>query len=666
MTVVAERFELGELLGSGGVAEVWRARDRTTGELVALKQLLPQFAADRATCRRFVREAEVARLLDHPGIASVREAGEADGRPYLVMELVDGEDLRHRLDRDGRLAPAESWRIALGLAEALAHAHAHGVVHRDVKPQNVLLSGETVKLTDFGMARVESLAGMTGSSLVWGSPEYMAPEIVGRARVDPRTDLYSFGVLLFEMVSGHLPWKEGRSLARLFTARDAGRDPLASLGQGEALDRLIAALLSPSPDDRPSSAAEVIATLKGEAPTAVLVRTVRCEVCDEVRPDDIPRCPACGRTPAVLSRAQGGKWRVVATSVREDADSMAALTRVLGDLTGRANLDLKFRTGRQELYGDDEKGKAIALPGLVFSELDESTAKEISTALTGVGVRAIATPKRIDHRALTRREKLIFAAMGLFSVFPLFALGNHWQRVLRHGHLGLAIFTIAIMPVTMLAVPLGIWAGKLAGLRPLFRLRAGGAADGPVADHLLAEGARVSATLTAPEARALFVEAHRALYRLTRRAEELARPDAPRSSEEALARRLLEAAPAINARLEASARRLAALDAALDGESEGETVRALASLARRAASVPADEQPALDDARRNLEAALERRQIAETEREQLAAALCRTLASLRDSWRRAAALTTPDERELAAITASRPGRTRLRADSRSR
>jgi hypothetical protein len=648
VTTGAGRFELGALLGSGGVAEVWRARDTATGQEVALKLLLPQFAADRPTCRRFLREAEVVRRLDHPGIVQVREAGESDGRPYLVMDLVEGEDLRRRLDRQGALSHDDSWRIALAVADALAHAHARGIVHRDIKPQNILLSGESVKLTDFGMARVESLAGMTGSSLVWGSPEYMAPELLGQGRVDPRTDLYSFGVLLFEMVSGHLPWKEGRALGRLFGARGSP-EPLPALGQGEALDRLVTSLLSTSPDDRPSSAAEVLAVLRGDAPAVALVRTVRCTGCGEARPDDIPRCPACGRDAALPPRAAGGRWRVVVTHVREDADNMAALTRLVGELTGRTNLDLKFRTGRQELYSDEEKRGSIELPALLFSNLDEATAKEIAIALTGVGSRAIASPRRLEHRVMRPREKLIIG--GGTVAFPLLmtlTLPHHAGHA--YGPPFLLMFTI--LSAVVLVVPLAFWGAKLFGLLPQFRMPAPVLAGGPVASRLLAEGTRISADIAAPEARSLFVEAHLALYRLTRRVEELARPDAPRSSEEALARRLVDAAPAINARLESSARRLAALDAALDGESEGDTARALAALARRIAPATPEARPALEDARRTLEATLERRQTAEAEREELAAALCRTLAGLRDIWRRAAALTTPSERELAEIEAA--------------
>ena len=248
------------------------------------------------------------------------------------MELVAGEDSRRRLDREGALSHDDSWRIALAVAEALAHAHARGVVHRDVKPQNVLLAGQTVKLTDFGMARVESLAGMTGSSLVWGSPEYMAPELFGQGGVDPRTDLYSLGVLLFEMVSGRLPWKEGRALGGS-SGRAGPRNRCHPSVRARPSITSWRRCCSTSPDDRPSSAAEVIAVLRGEAPAVALLRTVRCNSCGEARPDDIPRCPACGREAALVPRAGGGKWRVVVTSVREDADSMAALTRLVGDLT---------------------------------------------------------------------------------------------------------------------------------------------------------------------------------------------------------------------------------------------------------------------------------------------------------------------------------------------
>ena len=277
------------------------------------------------------------------------------------------------------------------------------------------------------------------------------------------------------------------------------------------------------------------------------------------------------------------------TNVREDADSMAALTRLVGDFTGRANLDLKFRTGRQELYSDEEKRGSIELPALFFANLDEQNAKEIAGALTDAGVRAIATPRRLEHRVMRPRTSSSSAVSRSESHVVMVPV--RLARASSGTPIGAQPLAVRALPILMLGVPLAIWGSKLFGLLPLFRLRAPVLAGGPAASRLLAEGTRVSAEIAAPEARALFAEAHRALYRLTRRAEELARPDAPRSSEEALARRLVEAAPAINARLETSARQLAALDAALDGESEGETVRALSALARRATTAPPTSGP---------------------------------------------------------------------------
>src|SRR5262249_47100338 len=155
-----------------------------------------------------------------------------------------------------------------------------------------------------------------------------------------------------------------------------------------ALDQLMASLLAASPEDRPSSAAEVIAVLQGRVPPPLaLTRTVRCEGCGEPRPEDIPRCPACGRQVALSPRAHGGKWRVLVTKVKEDADSTAALTSIISDLTGRANLDLNFRIGRQDLYSDEEKRGTIELPALLFANLEEQTAKDVAAALNGAGAR---------------------------------------------------------------------------------------------------------------------------------------------------------------------------------------------------------------------------------------------------------------------------------------
>jgi hypothetical protein len=555
------------------------------------------------------------------------------------MELVEGEDLRRRLDREGRLPWPEARRIALAVARALAHAHDRGVVHRDLKPHNVLLGagGAAVKLTDFGLARVQTLASLTGSSLVWGSPEYMAPELFGRGRVDPRSDLFSLGVLLHEMMTGRLPWKD-RSLARLMASVQDPAAPLPALGQGEAIDRLVAALLAPSPSERPTGTGEVIAALEGGVAPAPLARTVPCAGCGQPRPEDVPQCFACGHRELSVRHTVGGRWSVVLKSMKDDVASMEALHQVLGGLTGRADLRLKFLIGHRGLYSKKEQQEAIKLPAVLFSRLDGKAAREIEGALVARGFKVMATRRRVLDLWRDRR-----ARGGLVGATMFTTMGGVAAATAGGAYGGFFFLGVGVTASMVL-----YWSMKLGAIRGLFQLRPA-RQPAPGADRLLGEARQASAALGAPEVRELFREVSHELYRLARRAEELARVAPHGSSEEALARRLLEAAPAVSARLEEVAARLANLDAALERDSEGETMRALAALERR---LGRERSEPLEAARRELEATLERRHRAEAERERLAAVLCRALESLRDSYRRARTLLTPQEHEAAAVTAA--------------
>ena len=638
--ILGGRFELVELLGSGGVAEVWRARDTTAGAPVAIKRLLPQLASDRQVRRRFLREADVASRLDHPNIGRLLGTGEDGGLPFLAMELVDGEDLGRRLEHRGRLSPAESFSIAHAVASALAHAHARGVVHRDVKPQNILLAGADVKLVDFGLARVETLASMTGSSLLWGSPEYMAPELFTRGRADPRTDIFSLGVLMHEMLAGRLPWKDGRSPMRIAGGTEA--PPSVALGQGKPLDLLVTAMLSPSPDDRPASAAAVIAVLEGREPAAPLVRTTVCAGCGQSRPRDVPRCFACGREDAAFQHTAGGQWDVVISATEEDAATAGALHATLADLTGRPNLKLKFLLGRRELYSEQEKEHGIKLPALMFADLDEPTARAIVALLANRGTTAVAERRTGLGRLTTTQAAPSLVVGGLVALVPAF------MQIFRGAGVGSGALGAIVMGAAIAGAGV-LWARSQRRKQlPLFLLRQDRIAA-PTADRLLTAAHGTSTELAAPEVRALFVEASRELYRLTRRAAQLAELRPQGSSEHALAQRVLQAAPGLSDRRAALARRLQTLDAALEGDDEADTARALAALERRLAAAGPGERPALEAARADLEAALDRRSTAETERERLASDLCRTLALVRDLCRRAGAITTADERERAAI-----------------
>ncbi|MCB9567043.1 MAG: protein kinase [Myxococcales bacterium] len=211
--VIAGRYELLAPLGSGGMGTVFRAHDRELDEEVALKLIHLDLAAAPASQERFRREVKLARRITHRNVARTFEFGEDEGSFFLTMELVEGASLAVILGRDGRLSPARALPIALGICEALAAAHAAGIVHRDIKPDNVLVEAATgrVVVTDFGIAAPVGDAG----SQIAGTPAYMAPEQVEGREPGPATDLYALGVLLYEALTGELPWQADGVLASL-------------------------------------------------------------------------------------------------------------------------------------------------------------------------------------------------------------------------------------------------------------------------------------------------------------------------------------------------------------------------------------------------------------------------------------------------------------------
>jgi len=206
--LIADRFELEELLGSGGMSTVFRARDLQLERRVALKILHEQYVEDPEYVERFRREARAVARLSHPNIVTVIDRGDEGGRQYIVFEHVEGENLKELVTRAGRMPPRRALELVIPVADGLAFAHEHGLVHRDVKPQNVLLSIEgEVKVTDFGIARsLDVEHGVTQTGTVLGTSEYLAPEQASGEPVSPATDEYSLGVVLWELLTGEVPF----------------------------------------------------------------------------------------------------------------------------------------------------------------------------------------------------------------------------------------------------------------------------------------------------------------------------------------------------------------------------------------------------------------------------------------------------------------------------
>ena len=206
--VIGGRYELEELVGSGGMSSVYRAHDRMLERKVALKILHSRLGDDDEYVERFRREARAVAQLAHPNIVTVIDRGDDGGRQFIVFEYIDGQTLKEVVDAEGALPIDEVLRLGTGIAAGLAFAHERGIVHRDVKPQNVLMNGDgRAKVTDFGIARsLDVEHGVTETGTVLGTSNYIAPEQASGQPVDDRSDVYSLGVVLYELLTGEVPF----------------------------------------------------------------------------------------------------------------------------------------------------------------------------------------------------------------------------------------------------------------------------------------------------------------------------------------------------------------------------------------------------------------------------------------------------------------------------
>jgi eukaryotic-like serine/threonine-protein kinase len=265
-TVLEDRYELQELVGRGGMSSVYRARDRILGREVAIKVLHPQYASDTEYVERFRREARAVATLAHPNVAVVIDRGEDDGRPFIVFEYVEGGNLKALIEREAPLPLERVIELGLQIARGLEHAHRSSLVHRDVKPQNVLLdrTGQ-VKLIDFGIARssAEVRPGLTLTGTVLGSSDYIAPEQAQGRSVEERTDVYSLAIVLYEMLTGELPFPGDNFVA--IAMRHINETPPSVLERRPDVPARLAALMERSlvkdPEKRPLMA-EVVQELE--------------------------------------------------------------------------------------------------------------------------------------------------------------------------------------------------------------------------------------------------------------------------------------------------------------------------------------------------------------------------------------------------------------------
>ena len=382
-------YELGDVVGRGGMGVVYRARHVTLGRIAALKLLVPALAQDESFRDRFLRESQIAAQLDHPNVVTIYDAGEADGVLYIAMRYVDGVDLAELLRREGALPPPRALRILGQVADALDAAHALGLVHRDVKPANVLVEHERCYLTDFGLTRrAASRTALTARGQFVGTVDYTPPEQIEGRELDARADVYALGCVLYEALTGAVPYGRDSDVATIYAHL---RDPPPSVrGRGAslpaALDAVVARALAKRPRDRYETCRELVAAARA----ALGLPDTRTE-------DGEERRPATSRRTVLIADADPAVRAMIGLSLAGAERPLAAVEA-----------------------GNAEDALALAErehPDLVFLDWALAGAAEISGALRATGERAQTKIVAVTARHDAAEPGEVLAA-GADAVLP--------------------------------------------------------------------------------------------------------------------------------------------------------------------------------------------------------------------------------------------------------
>ena len=381
------RYRLGTLLASGGMAQVWEGTDEVLRRRVAVKILHAHLAADDTFVARFRQEAVAAARLAHPGIVAIYDTCSDGGVEAIVMELVQGRTLRDRLDDDAPIDPWQAAGLAAQVAEALEAAHRAGLVHRDVKPANVLLCGDgRVKVADFGIAKAVADADLTQPGLMVGTAKYLAPEQVRGEPVDPRTDIYSLGVVLYEMLCGRAPFTAdtdaATALARLH--RDPLRPRQVRANVPRALEEVVGRAMAREPAQRYASASDLRAALlaggASTTPEPDLTGTMAAVPLPPPPGAPAPVAAAPGRNPTATDGAPAPSFRQSERALLIPTTLVVVIAVALGVaglLLGKSGA---FDNVREALGGGSKEGTALLVSAATAFDPDGDSSENDGAA----------------------------------------------------------------------------------------------------------------------------------------------------------------------------------------------------------------------------------------------------------------------------------------------
>ena len=437
---IGHHYDIEDEIGRGGMSVVYRARDLRLNRPVAIKVLPPELAYDPAIRTRFTREAQTAAQLSHAHIVPIYDVGERDGIAYFVMAVITGGSLAALLAREPRQPIDEVRRLLREIADGLAYAHQRGVVHRDIKPDNILLDGESGRamVTDFGIARaMEAGARLTATGIAVGTPTYMSPEqAVGERAIDGRSDIYSLGVVAYQMLTGRVPFNGGNSMALLLKHVTERPRPIAELRPEtpRALREVIERALTKDPEDRWPTAATLRDALASDDPQGASWRAENREPVRYTSP--LPETgrrdrAARGRArtePRWLSTPRGSRpvdERAAAAEPRRPGSEIVLEPEHLARLTPAQRADLRLWHGRVNLLDRIKAMRGYAL---------------MTVAAIGCGFGALA--------AVGDAPPLVFA-----PIVPLYMAVKLWRRGKSLRESGLRLRRVLLMPRARWVIP---------------------------------------------------------------------------------------------------------------------------------------------------------------------------------------------------------------------